>query len=468
MLGGKGLDGLSIDSTNGTENGFCRGPYFDYNLSWNTTNPNLAQCFRDTTLIGTPSIIFWVLSAIWIGYHYRGLKSRRLQGKIWAFGLYFYNVLISIFSFADDITDRAKRKWSALFLSKGFFTLMLSFYSLTELGWRTNTLEELFPSDIFHPICLLTASITSLILLFIDKIWFSSPSSPPQFVFYLLLVIGTAPTFKVQVEELIVQEEKDLVDIAGASTLFPLTIILFFLNCFADLDQPLAESDPLEGNCSFPSTLFYGWLDRFVFRGFNNTVTFADLIAPPKKLLVNQSSRAFLAKWKAQCKDACISSTSEKTPDEVKRGASIWPVLFREYGVWYMCACLLIVIKCTLGYVAPQVLKLLVNHVGSDEETWKGFLYVAAIFVSQLLGTLCWARALHEMNNMSLQMRSNVLSLIYRKALYLSNRSRNKYTVGEVTNYMAVDAQRIVTTFPFAHNIWSAPLQVQSGLYYYP
>ena len=80
MSRGNGLDGLSSDPINGTENGFCRGPYFDYNLSWNTTNPNLAQCFRDTTLIGTPSIAFWVMSAVWVGYH--GVKLRSLKGII--------------------------------------------------------------------------------------------------------------------------------------------------------------------------------------------------------------------------------------------------------------------------------------------------------------------------------------------------------------------------------------------------
>ena len=333
------------------------------------------------------------------------------------------------------------------------------------MGWRIRNLEELFPSDLFHPICLLIASLTSFILLFVDKIWFSSPASPPQFVFYLLLVVGTVPSFKVQVEELLAQEDKSWVDIARASTLFPVTIILLFLNCFADLDQPLNEGDPLEGNCSFLSTLFYGWLDSFVFKGFNNTITFANLIPPPEKLLVTHSASAFLSQWNAQSKETTENSLVGKTREEMRRGTSIWPVLLREYGLWYLCACILITIKCTLSYIGPQILKLLVNHVDSDEEIWKGFLYVSAIFISQLLGTLCWARALHEMNNMSLQMRSNVLSLIYRKALHLSNNSRNKYTVGEVTNYMAVDAQRIVTTFPFAHNIWSAPFSVNEGYY---
>ena len=82
MVKSNGLVGIPRDSFNGTENSFCRGPYFDYNLSWNTTNPNLAQCFLDTTLIGTPSIAFWVLAAVWIGYQYIRIKSRNLKGIV--------------------------------------------------------------------------------------------------------------------------------------------------------------------------------------------------------------------------------------------------------------------------------------------------------------------------------------------------------------------------------------------------
>ena len=62
------------------ENGFCRGPYFDYDLSWNTSNPNLSICFRDTTLIGTPAIAFWLLTAIWIGYRYPIFKAQISKG----------------------------------------------------------------------------------------------------------------------------------------------------------------------------------------------------------------------------------------------------------------------------------------------------------------------------------------------------------------------------------------------------
>ena len=36
-----------------------------------------------------------------------------------------------------------------------------------------------------------------------------------------------------------------------------------------------------------------------------------------------------------------------------------------------------------------------------------------------------------------------------RKALKISSRARAQYTVGEITNYISVDAQRITETIPY-------------------
>ena len=43
---------------------FCNGPFVDGELSWNTTNPNLTQCFRDTVLVGAPAAVLWIFGPI--------------------------------------------------------------------------------------------------------------------------------------------------------------------------------------------------------------------------------------------------------------------------------------------------------------------------------------------------------------------------------------------------------------------
>lgn len=47
-----------------------------------------------------------------------------------------------------------------------------------------------------------------------------------------------------------------------------------------------------------------------------------------------------------------------------------------------------------------------------------------------------------------------------QQSLLLSNAARRSSTVGEITNLMAVDAQRFMDLMTILNLVWSAPLQV--------
>ena len=57
-----------------------------------------------------------------------------------------------------------------------------------------------------------------------------------------------------------------------------------------------------------------------------------------------------------------------------------------------------------------------------------------------------------------------MISAITRKTLKLSNNARKKFTIGQITNLVSVDAQRVMETFPYTAFLWAAPYQV--CLYY--
>ena len=58
------------------------------------------------------------------------------------------------------------------------------------------------------------------------------------------------------------------------------------------------------------------------------------------------------------------------------------------------------------------------------------------------------------------------MSMVCKKALSLSNKDRQKYTTGEITNLMSVDAQRILTAFPMIGQVWAAPLSIVLAMYF--
>jgi ATP-binding cassette, subfamily C (CFTR/MRP), member 1 len=65
-----------------------------------------------------------------------------------------------------------------------------------------------------------------------------------------------------------------------------------------------------------------------------------------------------------------------------------------------------------------------------------------------------------------MRIRSSVVTAVYRKALRLSNQSRQSSTVGEITNLMSVDASRISDLCTYIHILWSGPFQISIAIYF--
>jgi ATP-binding cassette subfamily C (CFTR/MRP) protein 1 len=57
-----------------------------------------------------------------------------------------------------------------------------------------------------------------------------------------------------------------------------------------------------------------------------------------------------------------------------------------------------------------------------------------------------------------MNVKTDVICVLYRKALKLSNAARKRSTVGEIVNLMAVDAQRILETTFVVDLLWSGPI----------
>lgn len=102
------------------------------------------------------------------------------------------------------------------------------------------------------------------------------------------------------------------------------------------------------------------------------------------------------------------------------------------------------------------------NH----EEQWKGYFYAALLFGSAMIQTFVLAQYFTKMFIVGMRIRTALVSMIYRKALRISNVARKESTVGEIVNLMAVDAQKFVDLTAYLNMIWSAPLQIILALYF--
>ncbi|KAG0319256.1 hypothetical protein BG000_003942 [Podila horticola] len=70
-----------------------------------------------------------------------------------------------------------------------------------------------------------------------------------------------------------------------------------------------------------------------------------------------------------------------------------------------------------------------------------GLAIVLGMFASNLLSGILLANSSRHCSDMAIGARAGLIAMIYRKALRLSPASRQKSTLGEVTNHMSVDAE---------------------------
>ena len=80
--------------------------------------------------------------------------------------------------------------------------------------------------------------------------------------------------------------------------------------------------------------------------------------------------------------------------------------------------------------------------------------------MAQFTSTITFHLFVQRIYIITFRARSAVLSMIYRKALRLSNKARREFTLGEITNFMSVDAQRILDGLPMVSQVWSSPLSL--------
>ena len=102
----------------------------------------------------------------------------------------------------------------------------------------------------------------------------------------------------------------------------------------------------------------------------------------------------------------------------------------------------------------------------SDEPGWRGAVYILALVLVTNFNTIVNAHALFMQYEISLRLKTALISAIYRKSLRLSSNGRKEMTVGETTNLMAIDAQKFMDLIPFLNMVWTSPLGIILCMYF--
>ncbi|KAF9285855.1 Multidrug resistance-associated protein 1 [Mortierella alpina] len=126
--------------------------------------------------------------------------------------------------------------------------------------------------------------------------------------------------------------------------------------------------------------------------------------------------------------------------------------------------------ESAMDYVQPVMLDVILNYIASfstdtPQATSLGVTLSIGLFVTSLLASLATGQYYLRGTNLGIELKSGLTSMIYRKSLKLSPGARREATVGEITNHMSVDAERICHAVTLIPRAISAPVEVALGIW---
>lgn len=181
--------------------------------------------------------------------------------------------------------------------------------------------------------------------------------------------------------------------------------------------------------------------------------------------------------WKKQLVKSPLYKANKKgspnaqNPDIIKAKRASTPslaiALLRAFGGPFAGAGFLKLIHDSLIFVGPLALNKLIFILSDPTQPLSlGFFYVAAIFFSNFIMSLCLRQYFWWCYRVGMRLRSAVTTSIYSKALVLSTAAMSKRTTGEITNLMSVDSTRLQELSPYLHAVWYSFYQISIALYF--
>nr|XP_046270771.1 multidrug resistance-associated protein 1 [Scatophagus argus] len=444
-------------------------PFWDWNRTWYTANPDLTQCFQNTVLTWLPCFYLWLCAPVYLIYLYSHdhgyICMSHLNKSKTAVGLLLWIVC-----------------WSDVF------------YSFWE---RSHGSTVPAPVHLVSPTLLGFTMLLATLLIQYERMK-GVQSSGVMLIYWLLALVCATVIFRSKILQAL--DQQSTVCVWRYTTFFiyyGLLLVALFLSCLTDqpplFSQTIKELNPCpEPGASFLSRTTFWWITSMLVMGYKHPLQEKDLWSLNAEDCSQRVVPQLVYRWNRECQK--VKRTEQRTlysPKQVqhtegKEGRNLEeseilivktprktkePSLFRAlcltFGPFFLISCLYKIIHDVLMFIGPEILRLLIDFVNnSSAPSWQGYFYTALLFICTTVQSLILQKYFHVCFVSGMRLRTAIIGAVYRKAVVISSAARRTSTVGEIVNLMSVDAQRFMDLITYINMIWSAPLQVVLALYF--
>ncbi|KAI1309528.1 hypothetical protein EDD11_004077 [Mortierella claussenii] len=214
------------------------------------------------------------------------------------------------------------------------------------------------------------------------------------------------------------------------------------------------------------SRLSYHYFQRIVSLGASRPLTKEDLVNTDPSALRTKVNYSRVVPFWAQNK----ANAAERN----KQPSFLWAVM-RAYRREIIVMLLIRVAAFAMIFVPPLLFGQLLQFIddystavreGTEPPALKsGLMISGAMLFFNLTSIFSLCAAYQRNTDLGMQARAATVALIYRKSLILSPQAKQMCTLGEITNHMAVDAEKWVDASIFFPLLVTVPFELVVGIY---
>ena len=197
--------------------------------------------------------------------------------------------------------------------------------------------------------------------------------------------------------------------------------------------------------------MIFEWVTPLIRLGYKRPLKLTDVWGLRRIYSTDFVLIAFEKYWNKRKYDAELKAY-------VRRNVAL--IIFVTFWPHFLLLFVLKLAQTVLMFCSPIVLDYLITFISSNEPDWKVYFYSFLLFFISFMDTLVGNQYEFYLGTLMMKTKTCLMSVVYKKALVLSNDGRKQFNTGEIINLMAVDVSSVTEYINMVNILWSAPIQL--------